>query len=231
MKTQITALSTVALLALTACGGDADESSQEPEDTVTVTAEPEDAGTEAQEDRIAELEAQVEQLEAELDGTDSEEAFEEPASEVEDEGDNGDASDFGTREDPLPMGEVVGNDDWEVTLNSFERNQDGAISAENQFNDPAPDGSSYALANVSYTYLGEGSTELFMDTGFAYVTESGEAVLSSDYSAVTPDELDVFQELFNGGTATGNLAIVVPEGDTGDARIQFGSDEAWFATE
>lgn len=237
MKTRITALSGVALLALTACGNGTDEAAQEPEETVTVTADPEDdtetVNSEAQGDRVTELEATIEELEAELAEAESEGAPDEPepGEEAEDADDDGGVLDFGTREEPLAMGEVVSNDQWEVTLNSFERDQDSAISAENSVNDPAPDGTSYALANLSLTYLGEGSTEPFMNTGFAYVTETGESLLASDSYVVTPNELDIMQELFNGGTATGNLAMAIPDGDVGSARIQFGADEAWFATE
>lgn len=146
-----------------------------------------------------------------------------------------DAGDEGSRENPLPIGETVSNEDWEVTINSVTLNADDQIAAENEFSDPAPEGSSYALINMTATYLGDESEVPLLGTEVAYVSGSGETVSAFDQLVIAPDEFDSATELYNGGTEEGNVALAVPEGDEdGALRVRLGfvdTEDHFFAVQ
>ncbi|MBO0596138.1 hypothetical protein I2485_11465 [Nesterenkonia sp. E16_7] len=164
----------------------------------------------ADDEEVAELEEDIQ---------DEQEDIAEDREEPEAAGTGGDE---GSRENPLPIGEPVSHDDWEVTINSVTPNADDAIAAENQFNDPAPEGQSYMLVNMTATYLGDESDSPMMATEVAYVSSTGET--SSDYelSAVAPDSFDSIAELYNGGSETGNISLAVPNDDDGTLRVRIG---------
>lgn len=167
--------------------------------------------------------------------SDDEAAGVEPAAEAGDEPDQAEErADAGTRDDPLPLGETVASDDWAVTINSVTPHADDLVAAENQFNDPAPEGHSYALVGAEATYQGEESDMVMMGVEIAYVTDSGETINAWDSMAVAPDELDSAAELYNGGSASGNVALAVPEEGDGLIRVRLGfldQEEAFFTTQ
>lgn len=117
----------------------------------------------------------------------------------------------GTREDPLPLGTEITNDEWKVTVNSVTLNVADAIAAESQFNDPAEPGSEYVLINYTVTYVGddpEGAMPAWVSIDF--VTADGVTVDNLRTLLVVPDAFDSLSILYNGGTATGNKALQVP---------------------
>ncbi|MGW0177801.1 DUF4352 domain-containing protein [Nocardia sp. NPDC003345] len=125
---------------------------------------------------------------------------------------NGEAAstDQGTRTNPYPLGSVITDGDWQVTVNSVTADANDAVATENSFNDPAPAGSQYLLANVTVTYTG---TNPQGETPFAtisYVTADGNTVNSYDSMTVAPDALDTLSPLFQGASTTGNLVFTVP---------------------
>lgn len=137
---------------------------------------------------------------------------EEPQGEVSDDPTVAEA---GSRSNPLALGETVSSRDWEVTVNSVTPDAGAQIASENQFNDPAPEGATYALINVSITYSGDDSRTPLFGTDIAYVSGTGETISAFDQIVVAPDELDSMRELYNGGTEQGNVAIAVPDDDDG----------------
>lgn len=158
--------------------------------------------------------------EREDDLQDQQEDIADEREEPEDEGADGDE---GTRENPLALGETVTADEWEVTINSVTPNADDEIAAENEFNDPAPEGMSYTLVDMSARYLGNDSDSPMMGVELAYVSGTGETTASYDHSVVTPDAFDDFAELYNGGTESGNVALAVPtDDDEGTLRVRLG---------
>ncbi|RJN31159.1 DUF4190 domain-containing protein [Nesterenkonia natronophila] len=167
-------------------------------------------------EEVAELEEEVQEQQEEIA-----EEREEPEDDGVDE-DSAPDADEGTRENPLPLGQTVSDDEWEVTLHSVAEDVDDQIAEENQFNDPAPDGLTYVLVNMSATYLGEGSDSPMMAVELAYVSSTGETTGSYDHTVVTPDSFDDFAELYTGGTETGNVALAVPPGDDGTLRVRLG---------
>lgn len=141
------------------------------------------------------------------------------------------AGDEGSRANPLVVGETVSGDEWEVTVHSINRDAGGLIAAENRFNDPAPEGSSYALVDVSATYLGDDSEMAMLSTGIAYVTGGGETISAYEHTAIAPDAFNSSRELYNGGTERGNISIAIPDDDPdGTLRVRLGlfSTEDYF---
>ena len=160
------------------------------------------------------------------EGEDVEEAAEEPEEKP-----------VGTRSNPLPFGDTITvkeniyDDSFngyaalvEVTLLEAIRGEAAweMVKAENQFNEPAEEGYEYVLISVK-GFLKEAETEddslYFSDMKFKFVSEEGEVY---DWaSVVTPNELS--KELYNGGTAEGNIINQVKIGE--DFKVSYDSSE------
>ncbi|GAA1144206.1 DUF4190 domain-containing protein [Nesterenkonia lutea] len=158
---------------------------------------------------------------------------EETSEAAGEEGDEAtDDSDAGTRDNPLPIGETFESGDWAVTINDVTLNADDEIASANPVNEPAADGASYTLVNATVVYNGEDSEMIMMGTDIAYVTSSGETVSTWDNIVVAPEPLDGSQELYNGGTETGNVVVAVPDEGEGAIRVRLGlfdTDDAFFS--
>lgn len=138
----------------------------------------------------------------------------------------------GAREDPLPLGTPIEGGDWVVTVNEVTPDATDAVMAANQFNDAPAEGTQYLLADVTVEYTGDESEMIMLGTGFAFVTATGETIDTGDAFVVGPDELDTAQELYNGGTAQGNVVLQVPEGADGLLRVttgMFGGEKTFVA--
>lgn len=138
-------------------------------------------------------------------------------------------ADQGTRANPFPLGATLSNDEWSITVNSFDPHATDEVLAENQFNDEPGANQTYALANLTVTYLGdESGTPWEIDV--VYVTESGNVVQQHDHMAVTPDSLPD-NELYSGASATGNVSFLIPQDDAGLLRVKAGwlGDEVFVA--
>ncbi|MFC4224834.1 hypothetical protein [Lysinibacter cavernae] len=124
----------------------------------------------------------------------------------------------GTRENPYPLGSTISGKEWDVVINSVNLDGNAAIAAENQFNSAAPEGQTFILVNATYTYTGETSASPFINTSIDYVAGDNKAYKSSDVSVVTPEAVG-FDELFTGGSTTGNTSIAVPVALDGVLRV------------
>lgn len=140
-----------------------------------------------------------------------EDAAEEEAQPVE--------PDVGTRENPAPLGTTVeivefGDPVYEVVLGPVTLNAADAVADANMFNEPAPEGFQYALLPVSVTYVGEETGTPWLDLSIEFVTAAGTTHTQSDTLAVAPDPtLLSINELYPGGTGTGNVVIAIPVDD------------------
>ncbi|OAV78827.1 hypothetical protein AYO52_10735 [Dietzia sp. 111N12-1] len=116
----------------------------------------------------------------------------------------------GSREDPAAPGDTVSVGDWEIVMNSFDRDATEQVMGTNRFNDPPPAGSEWALVDLTATYVGDklGSTTLI---GVSSVTKDGTVIQWYDHVAVVPHALN--GELYPGGTATGKVGIAIPVDD------------------
>lgn len=119
-------------------------------------------------------------------------------------------ADQGTRTNPYPLGSVITDGDWQVTVNSVTTDANNAVAAENPFNDPPPPGAQYLLANVTITYTGTDPQGEMPFTTVSYVTADGNTVNSYDSDVVAPDALDTLSPLFQGASTTGNVDFTVP---------------------
>lgn len=129
-------------------------------------------------------------------------------------------ADRGTRQNPHPLGTTLSNDDWQVTVNSVDLDANAKIAAENPFNDEPDAGHTYALVNLTLTYLGDDSSTPMAVT-VSYVTSAGNVINEHDKSVVTPDELG-YNELYTGASVTGNTALHIPKDDQGVLRLNLG---------
>jgi len=139
-------------------------------------------------------------------------------------------SEAGTRENPVPLGTTISNDDWTVVVNSYA--VDGnALVAANDFNEAPPAGSHFEVANYTVTYTGEESS-YGAEVQISVVTGSGNVVNSFDQFVVLDDSMGL-DELFNGASATGSVAFLVPDGEPTVVRVNPGilSDDLFVATQ
>lgn len=135
----------------------------------------------------------------------------------------------GTRQNPFVVGEMVANDEWEITL-GVPKESWKAIKAENQFNDPAPEGMEFYMVPVEATYIGDETGIAWVDLSVRFVGDDG--VTYSDSCGVLPDNLNDVGELYKGGTATGNTCVTVPQGAEGLWTLTAGwGDPVFFIAE
>ena len=122
----------------------------------------------------------------------------------------------GTRANPAPAGSTVEISDasgpiWEVQIGAANLNAGDVIAAENQFNDAADEGFQYILVPVTYTYVGNESGTPWLDVTIEFVSAAG--TTHSNAYVVIPNDYTSINEMYNGATATGNIAIMAPSAD------------------
>lgn len=125
---------------------------------------------------------------------------------------NADDEAAGTRDNPLRVGQPVSNPDWNITLGA-PREAWQEIHAENEFNDPPPDGMEYWIVPVTATYTGEDTANPGVDITVQFVGSDNRTY--DDYCGVIPDTLDDIGDLYAGGQAEGNTCVTVPAGADG----------------
>lgn len=119
------------------------------------------------------------------------------------------AGEEGTRDLPFPAGTPIGNDVATVTLGAATWDATAEIAAANEFNDPAPEGSTYVLLPVTVT--NDASTEAitpWADLTVSFVADDGRS-FDQEY-VVAPNDLMNVSDLYEGGTGTGNLVFAIP---------------------
>lgn len=165
----------------------------------------------------------------------SESSVSEPANTAAPQADNADEkkadAKSGTRENPAALGSAISSDDWDVTINSVNLDGTAAVLSANQFNDPPADGKTYAIVNLTATYRGSDSSLAAM-VGISYVTASGEVVDGTKSLAVAPEPSLGLDELYKGGSVTGNEVLEIPIEADGVLRVRPGmfADEVFVAT-
>jgi hypothetical protein len=131
---------------------------------------------------------------------------------------------------PTPIG-VPGDigEGWKLTVGGLGDITD-AVLAENQFNEPPPAGFRFVGVNVTYEYDGAGTSTAF--SVIANAVGGANLALSTD-CGVTPQRIDLTQELSAGGTVSGILCFVAPvayPGLTLYATADFAASNVMFAT-
>lgn len=137
------------------------------------------------------------------------------------------------RRSPIAVGEAADmGDDWTFQVTSPAIDITDAVLAENMFNAPPEAGFRFIGVGAEYSYSGEGSANAFM----VIVNAVGDSnVQLSQSCGVTPDDVELFTDVFGGGSTAGTLCFVVPEEDVGSIVLYgaagFGRDARFFATE
>ncbi|MBI4935487.1 MAG: hypothetical protein HY828_16525 [Actinobacteria bacterium] len=109
---------------------------------------------------------------------------------------------------PVNTGVDVG-DGWALTVVGGARDITDAVLAENSFNEPPPAGFRFVGVDVTYSYSGEGSDVALTATTKAVALTNVEL---SGECGIIPGEVDLFSDVFAGGSVTGTICFVVPEG-------------------
>jgi len=131
---------------------------------------------------------------------------------------------------PTPLGTTTAvGTDWQLTVTGAARDITAEVLAENQFNDPPPTGFRYVGVEMTYTYSGAGGAS----PSSVSIGSVGDAnVQNEGYCGVVANEIDMFTDLFAGGSVSGTVCLVVPE-DAGAIALYATSDFngfIWFAT-
>jgi hypothetical protein len=136
------------------------------------------------------------------------------------------------RTNPTPIGTSADvGEGWSLALAGPATDITDAVLAENQFNEPPPEGSRFVGLPVRMAYSGDGTSNAFTVT----ISSVGNTNLQySKECGVTPGELDTFADIFAGGVAEGQVCFVVPVEDLGTMTVYAGAlfdDVVFFATQ
>jgi hypothetical protein len=162
-------------------------------------------------------------------------AFDQDTTVVETPSDSGEApaaeepaTEVGTRENPAAIGSTIAGETWSVVVNSYSTDASAAVAA-NSFNEAAPAGSHYEIVNYTVTYTGAESA-IAAEVTVDVVTGSGNVINSFDKFVILDDSMGL-DELFNGASATGSAAFLIPDGESVLIRVQpgFFTDEVFVA--
>ena len=111
-----------------------------------------------------------------------------------------------------------------------------AVLTENPFNDPPAEGRQFHIVEISATYQGTESD--FILSGLTLTTVGDSAVAYNNFEdtcGVIPNELDTFNEVFPGGTQTGNVCWQIRSEDANslvlivDNAFSFDQERAYIA--
>ncbi|WP_424449032.1 hypothetical protein [Microbacterium arborescens] len=157
------------------------------------------------------------------------EAEAEAAAEDETTGDAATTEPNGTREDPLPFSASISNDDWDVTLNSFERNGNDAVMAASMFNTEPSEGTQYVVLDMTATYKGTGDGVSAL-VQVEYVAADGTVVSTWHNVVVGVEPTFGSASLLAGASDTGKQVYLVPSTLDGLIRVTPGmlADEIYF---
>lgn len=138
-----------------------------------------------------------------------------PAEEVV--GEAGDAEDAGgdegTRKNPYAIGTKISSENWDTTITNVTLDATDEVLAENEFNETPDDGNQYMMIDVEMTYTGdEPDGEMPMAT-FEYVSAGGNTFDGLDDMVVAPNALDTLENMYNGASTSGSIAIQIPSED------------------
>lgn len=141
----------------------------------------------------------------------------------------GGVAEVGTRENPASIGSTIQGKDWTVVVNSFTTDGNATVADANTFNEAPKAGSHYSIVNYTITYTGSDSSYA-AEVSVALVTVTGEVLNSYDTFVVLEDSMGL-GELYNGGTATGSQAFLVPDGVEVSIRVNpgFFTDDTFVA--
>jgi hypothetical protein len=132
------------------------------------------------------------------------------------------ASEIGTRENPIALGTVQRVGGWNLRVLSFTENANDLVAAANQFNEPPPPGEQFVLTMIEATYDGEDESQsLLFQIGFAYLGDSNVQVdvLSGTSCGVVGGDEAAYTEVFRGGTIQVPICFSLTPEDAATIRL------------
>jgi hypothetical protein len=118
----------------------------------------------------------------------------------------------GSRENPYPIGQTVGNQDWKITLGAPHEAW-SEIRATNQFNDPPKKGMEFWIVPVTAVYTGDATGNLMFGVTVKFVGSDNRTY--GDPCGVIPNPLSDIGDLYKDGVGKGNTCVAVPAGADG----------------
>jgi ABC-type transport system substrate-binding protein len=119
------------------------------------------------------------------------------------------APEQGTRTNPFPKGTTVGTDKVQLVLGEPVWNATDAVAAANQFNEAAPEGSTYAILPVTVTNVSDpDAVQPWLAFTIKFVSDDGRT-FEQQFSVIDTPLTDV-GDLYPGGVGTGNLLFALP---------------------
>ncbi|WP_156253081.1 hypothetical protein [Pseudactinotalea terrae] len=143
-------------------------------------------------------------------------------------------AEVGTRQNPATVDDVgtfstgVG-DEIRVTLGAATWDANAIVAGENQFNDPPADGMVFVILPVTVGYTGPDSVLPWIDIDITYLAGNGRSYEQA--YGVIPEDLSDVADIYDGGTATGNVLFEVPADQVpgGMWGVSYNwSDELWW---
>lgn len=142
----------------------------------------------------------------------------------------------GSRNNPYAIGTTISSADWDVVINSVTLDATQDVLAVTSYNEAPPEGYTYAVVNVTATFKGKDS-EITDFVSFAYVGVDGTVIRENEGAngdglfVVSPDPDFSGKELYAGGSATGNVTLLVPVSPDGVLRVNPGllADEVFVS--
>jgi|GEM_PF-1692408 len=122
----------------------------------------------------------------------------------------------GSLDDPIPPGEWAGVGNVDVVVLAVNTDAADEVIAENDFNDPPAAGNRFVMWNVGLANASDEALASLGEVSFTVVGPSSVAYDAMATCGVLPGELDVFRDVFPGGSLSGNLCWEVAEADADD---------------
>lgn len=118
--------------------------------------------------------------------------------------------DPGSRSNPYTVGDTVTFskgpiDYWELRVVEFIPDAFAQVSAENQFNELPPDDEQFAMVTVEATYVGPEEPATIFELPMEAVDDGSVTYGLGDSCGVIPNDLSYTNEVYKGGTLSGNL--------------------------
>jgi len=122
---------------------------------------------------------------------------------------------------------------WDLSVNAYLPDATTAVLAEDELNEPPPDGFQYALATVAATYNGADPSASMFDVDIGVIGPSDFETDMFSCPVVVPKELDTSTEVSPGDTVTGNVCFMLPATDAATVVMYgtagFVNDDVYFA--
>ncbi|MCF2571229.1 hypothetical protein HX613_03665 [Brevibacterium sp. UCMA 11754] len=119
----------------------------------------------------------------------------------------------GTRENPYSIGTKISSDAWDMTITNVTLDATDEVLAENEFNEKPDSGNQYMMVDVEMTYTGDAPDGEMPMATFEYVSVGGNTFDGLDDMVVAPNALDDMENMYNGATTSGSIAIQIPSED------------------